>query len=218
MDKKDMPRFGELMTWLAQTFNNHISHIDVENYWRFLKSYPLKSVEQAIINYCRSPDGHAFMPKPGEIITYIEGNSMNQATQAWTKVLRANKRIGAYTTVVFDDPIIHAVIYDMGGWIKLCEMKEADTPFRAREFEKRYSYYLINKPRAYPKQLVGLFDAKNKMDGFAEELPTLIGHEQNAIEVYQNGQEPEKLNEGYKKLPKELLAITQQFKITEEKK
>jgi hypothetical protein len=216
MDKNDMPRFGELMAWLAQTYNNHISHIDVENYWRFFKSYPLRSVEQAIINYCRSPDGHAFMPKPGEIISYIEGSSFSQATQAWTKVMKAVKRLGVYTTVVFDDPLIHAVLYDMGGWIKLCEAKEKDTPFVAREFEKRYGYYLMNNPLTYPKQFTGLFDAQNTRDGYKADLPMLIGNENVALDVYKNGQEVEHLNQSYKKLSLDRLAITKQSESEKE--
>jgi hypothetical protein len=39
---------------------------------------------------------------------------------------RGDERVGAYQDVVFDDPAIHAVIEDCGGWPKVCrtELKE----------------------------------------------------------------------------------------------
>ena len=46
---------------------------------------------------------------------------MQQAQQAWSKVLNAVRRMGGDATVIFDD-LIHSVIDDMGGWVRLCEM------------------------------------------------------------------------------------------------
>lgn len=64
MEDTDKKRFAELMAGLAQTFITDISAQDLENYWRLLKGYPMSQIEQAIIGYCASPEGHRFMPKP----------------------------------------------------------------------------------------------------------------------------------------------------------
>lgn len=190
MNHQDKNRFAELMAWLAQTFQAEISSVDIENYWRFLNRFPLVDVEQAIVNYCLHPEGHRFMPKPGEIIIHIEGNSTGLAMQAWTKILRAMQHIGCYHTVIFDDPIIHAVLYDMGGWIKLNAMLEKEIHFYAREFEKRYLSYLTHKPAQYPKQLTGIIDATNAACGYLSTTkPLLIGDEKRALLVYQQGKD-----------------------------
>ena len=189
MDKADKTRFAELITGLAQTFQTPISAADLENYWQLLKLFPLQAIEQAVVNYCRSPEGHRFLPKPSELVALMQGNGEERALLAWSKLMRAIHQVGAYRSVVFDDPIIHIVISDMGGWQALCAMKIQDEPFRAKEFEKRYSHYLKCPPSAYPKQLVGITDSVNAMNGFAQiKPPTLIGDEQKALQIFQQGQ------------------------------
>ena len=190
MDATDKMRFAELITGLAQTFQTPISAGDLENYWQLLRVFPLKAVEQSIVGYCRSPEAHRFLPKPGELVALVQGGSVGQALLAWSKVLRAIRGIGAYRTVVFDDPLIQAVIGDMGGWQCLCAMRIQDQPFQAREFEKRYLHYLARPPTAYAKQLTGITDAVNAARGYDPVLPPiLIGDEQQALWVLQSGQE-----------------------------
>ena len=56
---------------------------------------------------------------------------------------------------IFDDALIHAVIVDMGGWVRLCEMYQRDESFKQREFESRYIAYRRHPPQLYPQQLFG---------------------------------------------------------------
>ena len=108
--------------------------------------------------------------------------------------MRAIRRVGAYRTVVFDDPLIQAVIWDMGGWQALCAMLSRDEPFRAREFERRYASYVARPPTAYPRQLMGITDTVNTSKGYQPtSAPTLIGDEQKALQVLQTGQEASQL-------------------------
>ena len=183
-------RFAELITGLAQTFQTPISASDLENYWRWLRPYALSSIEQAVVDFCRSPDAHKFFPKPGELVAALEGGSAGQALRAWSKVMHAIRRVGAYRTVVFDDPLIHAVIWDMGGWQTLCAMLTRDEPFRAREFEKRYTSYLARPPTAYPRQLSGITETVNASKGYhSTSPPILVGDQQKALQVLKTGQE-----------------------------
>lgn len=196
MEKTDKFRFAELITGLAQTFHTPISAADLENYWRLLGNFSLASIEQAIVTYCRSPNAHRFLPKPGELVAIVQGDSAAQALLAWSKVARAIRVVGAYRSVVFDDPLIQAVIWDMGGWQALCAMSIKDEPFRAREFEKRYMHYLIRPPTSYPRQLTGITDAVNAARGYIQQAPpTLIGDLDKALHVFKGGQESGKLLE-----------------------
>lgn len=220
MDKTDKTRFAELMTGLAQTFQTPISATDLDNYWQLLKGFSLPAVEQAIVGYCRSSEGHRFLPKPGELVARLAGGSAGQALLAWSKVLRTIRGVGIYRSVVFDDPLIQAVIWDMGGWQTLCAMTQSDEPFRAREFEKRYTGYLLRPPTAYPRQLLGLSDSLNGMNGYRPlRPPTLIGDEHRALQVLQSGQEAHQLL-SFKPLPlaqfTRLMAGNQHKKTAEE--
>ena len=77
------------------------------------------------------------------------------------KLKYAIKIFGAYQSVAFDDPNIHAVIDSLGGWIKVCTMEE-------EEFEKFITFEFKKVYRAYLKvfygvntQYTGLHDMEN---------------------------------------------------------
>ncbi len=194
MEIADKKRFAQLITGLAQTFQTPISSADLENYWRWLRHYPLSGIEQAVKNFCSSPEAHRFFPKPGEIVAAMEGGSIGQALRAWSKVMHAIRRAGAYRSVVFDDPLIHAVILDMGGWQTLCAMLTRDEPFKAREFEKRYISYLSHPPAGHLRQLIGISDAVNSSAGYPPTAaPVLIGDEEKALQVLRSGKTVDQL-------------------------
>lgn len=216
MDKADKTRFAELITGMAHTFRTPISAADLENYWRLLNRFPLNSIGQAIVTYCRSPEAHRFFPKPSELVALVVGSGTDQALRAWSKVIRAIRGVGAYRTVVFDDPLIHAVIWDMGGWQDLCAMLIKDEPFRAKEFEKRYVGYVARPPTKYPRQLAGISDTLNAAQGYGQvKPPTLIGDETLALQVLQGGQESSQLL-SFKSMSAEQLARLCLTKIEEE--
>lgn len=200
MEIVDKKRFVELLTGLAQMFVTDMTLTDIENYWLFLRPYPLAEFERAVVNYCRSPEGHRFMPKPGELIAALEGNARQQAQQAWTKVMNAIRRLGGDKTVVFDDPLIHAVVYDMGGWVRLCEMHIQDEPFKLREFESRYVNYRQTPPAQYPRKLMGRTATSSYSSGA---LPVIVGDQKKAVAVFKQGQEIAKL------LPYKTLSLEQ---------
>ena len=107
---------------------------------------------------------------------------------AWSKAYKAICSYGRRNSVVFDDPIIHAVIADMGGWIEFAGMSEEELPFRSREFEKRYRSYLITGVSKCETVMLGMDDAQNMRAGFqSEPLPFLIG-EKDKAKLIRNGQ------------------------------
>ncbi len=62
-----------------------------------------------------------------------------------------------------------------------------DLPFRAREFQKRYMAFVIKKPTRYPSVLYGLSDMQNTKDGYALQIPLLIGNVSVAEQVMLTG-------------------------------
>ena len=109
--------------------------------------------------------------------------------EAWAKVVKAAKTIGAYSSVTFDDPYIHAVIPDMGGWVALCQTDVDELPFRERDFVAKYRAYR-SKPAselAFVPKLTGLIDQHNKPRGHEEEPVALIGKQDRAQRVLEKG-------------------------------
>ena len=195
MEDTDKKRFAELMAGLAQTFRADVSAQDIESYWRFLRAYPLKQIEQAILGYCVSPEGHKFMPKPGEIVAALGGKESEKSLMAWVKVTKAMKKGGAYKTVIFDDAIIHAVIDGLGGWIRLCLLQERELIFQQKEFERLYVCYARQAIFHYPRQLAGIFDRDNASAGYKiRQNPLLCGNIHQAALVFKNGDDTDKLS------------------------
>ena len=88
------------------------------------------------------------MPSVAEIRKYAQGLKKDDIETriqvAKQKLKLAVKTYGAYETVAFDDPAIHAVIDSIeGGWLGLCKMplKEYYNFFEF-SFEKVYRAYL----------------------------------------------------------------------------
>lgn len=205
MELNEKKRFLELITGLAHTFGADMSVKDIENYWLFLRPYPLTEFEKAVIYYCASPEGHRFMPKPGELIAAMEGSALQQAQQAWSKVMNAVRQIGGDATVIFDDASVHAVIYDMGGWVRLCEMYQRDESFKQREFESRYVSYRRQPAKLYPRHLSGRMAGINGvLNNLPLRQPVLVGDAEKARLVFQKGVEIAKLS-SYKPLSHEAL-------------
>ncbi|MNY07420.1 hypothetical protein D3C86_1402220 [compost metagenome] len=90
--------------------------------------------------------------------------------------------------MVFDDPIIHRVLQDMGGWVALGAKQEKEWPFVAKEFENRYRGYRTQGGAGeYPRALVGIAEAQNGQNGFKSQAPVLIGNSAKAKQVLASG-------------------------------
>jgi hypothetical protein len=214
MKLHDMPAFAQVMVGLGELYGKPVSETLIDLYWAALKRFEITAIRRAVHTHINNPDVGQFMPKPADIVRYLEGSGNAKALQAWSKVTYAIKQVGCYETIVFDDALIHAVIQDMGGWIELCKGSDRALSFRAHEFEKRYGGYLLHEPVAYPRQLTGQFEADNGIKGFESKQPILIGDEHRALQVYLGGQGDPKLIQ-HKPLSLELIKQLSQEASTE---
>jgi len=187
MQTHDLAKFATLLADLGELYGKCISEALTDIYWQVLKIFEWPDVKSAFEAHVHNPDCGQFFPKPADIVRFIEGNGEMRALKAWAIVEKALHCVGVYQSVVFDDFLIHAVIEEMGGWVKLCTMTNDDLPFRAREFQKRYMGFVIKKPMRYPKCLYGLSHSENAKNGYAIELPLLIGDAAIAEQVRLNG-------------------------------
>jgi hypothetical protein len=109
MKTSDMPKFSKLMMKISSVHSKPVSPHLIEMYWQALETFDFQSVEMALLAHIQNPDNGQFMPKPADVIRFLKGSYHTQALQAWSKVIQAIKQLGSYTSVVFDDPLIHAV-------------------------------------------------------------------------------------------------------------
>ncbi len=157
-------------------------------WWKALERFDIEQVEKAMAESIQNPDSGQFMPKPADLIRVLEGTRTDRALIAWGKALDAMQRVGAYQSVVFDDPVIHAVIEDLGGWIKVCRGELGELGFVEHRFCESYRAYAGRPvPTEYPAKLVGCHEIDNRTAGRKVADPILVGDAKKAAEVLRLG-------------------------------
>jgi len=187
MQTTDISKFTAMMAGIGELYGKIISAQITEIYWRALKHYELQDVQKALQAHVNNPDCGQYFPKPADVVRFIDGSGETKALQAWTMVEQAIIQVGGYQSVAFDDPLIHAVLEDMGGWIKLCSKTHDSMPFSANEFQKRYMGFINKKPNRHPKYLLGTSECENAKNGYPINPPVLLGDVKKAEQVMLTG-------------------------------
>lgn len=190
MAPTDRENFYELMSDVYAFYRQSVSPFALGVWFEAMTPYDLHAVRDALNRHCVNPDNGQFLPKPADVVKLIAGGTQDAALVAWAKVTQAISTVGRYRSVVFDDPLIHAVLNDMGGWIPLGDVSKEEMPFKGREFENRYrGYKLRGAMPTYPPKLLGITDRDNASRGFEQSTPLLIGDEKKATLVLNGGRE-----------------------------
>ena len=189
MFEQDIKEFSKMMVRLGEFYGKPFTPAVFELYWNVLKPYKINELKEAIRRHIENLDVGKFLPAPADIISAIDGSPRNQALLAWTKMVYAVRHIGRYDSLAFDDPLIHKVIEDMGGWRRFCYLEEKQTPFIEKEFCDRYRGYVSRKPLSHPSYLKGTIEMLNSAHGYTCPSPVLIGNVQKAKEVIATGKD-----------------------------
>ena len=189
MRAEELTDFTDLLAGVFDLYGKPVSEFATQVWWEALRPYDLPAVRLAFSRHVQNPDTGQFVPKPADVIRMLGGTTQDSALRAWAKVDRAVRHVGTYSSVAFDDPLIHRVLHDMGGWVGLGTKSEDEWPFVAREFENRYRGYAMRNERPdYPRVLIGLSDAENARRGLASrEAPRLVGDAARAQAVMAAG-------------------------------
>lgn len=189
MQTHDTETFTELLAGVFDLYQREISTFAARIWWEALKDYDIAVVSQAFSCHITNTDTGQYLPKPADIIRAIEGNSQDSAILAWAKVQRAVGSVGQYHSIVFDDPVIHLTLDDLGGWPYFCQTEIKELPFLQKRFENAYrAHYNRRKALpAYPKYLTGICEAQNALKGLKAEGPRLVGNRDAALRVLREG-------------------------------
>lgn len=188
MTPADAPRFKQTLAAVYGLYSKDLTASVLDIWFGALKGYDIAAVSEALSRHAVNPDGGQFLPKPADVVRLIDGGGQDAALVAWAKVDKALRSVGPYATVVFDDPLIHYALTNLGGWAGLGTKTEEEWPFLRNNF---VALYRGARGRAftYPAKLVGLAEAHNSMRGLEVATPTLIGNPARALTVLQRGQE-----------------------------
>lgn len=187
MTEGDYDQFAARLNALGDMYGKPQSEWALTLWWGALSMYDLAAISDALTRHVRNPDSGQFMPRPADVVKMIGGTTIDAALQAWSKVDRAVRCVGPHRDVVFDDPLIHRVLLDMGGWTGLAMKTEREWPFVAKEFENRYRGYARGPLPEYPPVLEGISNAQNGSARQALQPPVLIGLAPAAVEVMRRG-------------------------------
>lgn len=187
MRRDDFERFSMALCACSELYGRTVSEGAMSLWWSALERFDIEQVERSFRMLVEDPDGGQFMPKPADIIKRISGTQADRSLIAWGKVLDAAQRVGAYQSVVFDDPAIHSAIVDMGGWPKVCRLPVDDLPFTQKRFCDLHRAYSMRPELSYPARLPGEHESTNSLNGHEVAPPLLIGDPQRAHEVAKLG-------------------------------
>lgn len=188
MQQDDFDQFSTMLQAVAEYCGKPLSAGVIAIYWQGLRDLDLAALRHALNAHAQNPDTGQFMPKIADIRRMLGGTTQDAALVAWAKVDQAVRRVGTYADVVFDDPLVHRVLHDMGGWMALGTKSEDEWPFVAKEFENRYRGYRMRSERPdYPPVLIGIAGAHNRKGNHALQPPMLIGDRLAAQAVMKGG-------------------------------
>lgn len=181
MTNQDRDRFEGMLLGLAEIFKEDLSNERVDLYYLALEDMSIEDIIQAGNILVRSTK---FFPKPVEFRESMVINTDDMGAIAYAKFFKAC----AYTpdrTLIFDDPIIHAVIDALGGWNDELYDKWAnikDEVWLQKRFESLYQTFAkCGVPKNTSEKLIGKLERYNEGRWDIKNKPVLIGSKESPV-------------------------------------
>lgn len=189
MHPSDRPQFGQLLTDVLAYYRQDASRFVLDLWWNACQGFDLEQIRAALQRHCTDPERGQFAPKVADLARILQGTTTDRAALAWGKVHEAMGSVGAYTDVVFDDPAIHAVVEDMGGWPKMCRIPLDELGYLQHRFCEAHRAYTGRGQFDYPRRLMGdrSPDSEYLRAGLQPPKPALVGDAGRAKQVYLQG-------------------------------
>lgn len=165
MTDADKRAFASLLSAVLDLYERKLTPSQAAIWFGALSDLSLAEVRAALDAHVRDPERGQYAPKPADVIRHARPAPAATAAAAWDMLVEAIRRHGHWSDVVFPDRRIHAVVADMGGWLRVCRWSEDELPYRERDFAARY--LACREAREYPPVLRGM-----GTDGSA---PALVG-------------------------------------------
>lgn len=137
--------FATALAVLGSTFDRKLSGSAIDGYWIALSGLTeteFAAATKRALMECR------FMPSPSELLA-CSGRSRNvaaDANEAWEAVRSAIDQHD-YTTSVDFGSLVNAIIRNMGGWLRLCDLgRDALDVWSRKDFERLFVEFAAKDP------------------------------------------------------------------------
>jgi hypothetical protein len=166
MHPSDRAPFATLMTQALAFYRQDVTDFTLDVWWQACQPFEVEQVRKALTAHAMDPDRGQFPPKPADLVRQLQGTHGDRALLAWGKVYDSMRSVGAYSSIDFGEPAIHAAIIDIGGWVALCRSAVDELPFWQRRFCDAYRTYTARGAPDAPLRLTGDHDATNAALGY----------------------------------------------------
>lgn len=187
MQQSELEGFQALLTDALAFYRQDVSEFALSVWWQSCRPFSLEQVQKAFTVHATDAERGRFPPMPADIVKHLQGTQTDRSLMAWGKVMEGIQRVGAYQSVGFDDPAIHAAVEDLGGWTTICRSTMQELPHLQRRFTEAHRAYSGRQSFPYPAYLIGESEAANRTAGKRVAPPVLIGNPQRAAEVQRLG-------------------------------
>lgn len=186
MTTDDFDSFADVWAGAWEIYGKSVSPGALEMAFAALIGYELAAIRQALTRHVRDTGAGVYAPKPADVVAQIDGRAEDRCYAAWAKLREGIRRVGHMDSVAFDDPIIHAVVRDMGGWREVCSWDDRERPFKRHEFDRAYKRY-IGHEFDHPPRLAGQAEVSNIAEGYEPPAPRLVGDRDRIRQVIETG-------------------------------
>lgn len=131
----DNQKFAEVLLAAGLVFNKDVGEALVKIYLKALEPHSPVECAAALERLIKTSK---FMPKPGDILELLEGDTHGQALAAWPEVERLATNSAE---AMSQNPVTETVVREMGGWVRFGKAEYREYPFLQREFLERYQTY-----------------------------------------------------------------------------
>lgn len=189
MQPHERTEFGDLVTDVLAYYRQNATDFTLDVWWNACQRFDMEQVKKAMTAHATDPERGQFAPKVADVVRILAGTATDRAQLAWGKVHEAMGSVGAYTDVVFDDPAIHAVVDDLGGWPKMCRTELKELSYLQHRFTESYRAYAGRGEFDYPRRLTGdrSPDSEYEKKHLPLPKPAVVGDRERAKLVYQGG-------------------------------
>lgn len=177
----------ELITEVLAFYGDDVSRFALLVWLQACEGRSVEEVRRALGRYATDPERGHFAPKPADLVRELQGTQTDRSLLAWGKVYEAIRHVGAYESVVFDDPAIHAAVEDVGGWVAICRSSVDELPHLQRRFCAGYKAYAQRPDMGHPPRLIGEFEAINRTNNKRVAAPVYVGDARLCAEVERTG-------------------------------
>lgn len=136
MKDSDFEKFTAIIRGLADNFSADVTADGIDFRFECLRKYSIEQIRSASLSLVRTRK-YTKMPTVADFIEAIDGNPDDNAEAQAMKVLEEIRRIGSYSSPVFEDSRTQRIVAQMG-WGTLCSMETSKEKWFVKEFMDAY--------------------------------------------------------------------------------